>query len=194
MNSLNRGNIVKILFGGYGWSSDEGDYDTQPEIVGKEAVIEYSYGQKYENGNNIGDYAIMFLDNGCFQAWFRESQLEFISEGGEHVINECKQKYENLVKKITDLKWIKENYNADDISSGSILKLFNEIDYNSSFNRNGEFFDLFKDWNKLSPIFTFVFNNDIKAAISYTSTIFKSEYKNKYEQNVIKFYSKVQQL
>lgn len=76
------------------------------------------------------------------------------------------------------------------LSGSSILKLFHEIGYISFFERNGEYFYLFNDWEYLCSVFVAVFNKDYDSMIKALN-VFKEEYRDKYMANAIEFYNKV---
>jgi hypothetical protein len=184
--SLKRGNLIRFKTSFWGGSLGESQ-----ENVGKLGVIEYSYGEKYGNGTCSGGYSVIDYETGSSSSWWNENQLEFIEEGGEHLIKECERKSDEGIKMATDLTWIKDNFDSGNISSASILKLFDEIGYSSTFNRNGEFFVLFDDWNALSPIFTNIFNDKLDDALEYVNKIFRPGYRKEYENNIKKFYEKI---
>lgn len=182
-----RGNIVK--FTSSFWRGSLGE---SQENVGKLGVIEYSYGERYGNGECYGGYCVMDYETGGSSSWWNDNQLEFVSEGGEDVINECKKRADDRNKKQTDINWIRDNWNTKDgLSAATILALFHKIGYTSSFERNGEYFCLYDDWNALSGVFDAILNKNIKKAIEQCDLIFKSEYKNKFKEKCIEFYNEL---
>lgn len=185
---FNRGNIVKFTDTFWG-----GDLDEPKDDIGKLGVIEYSYGERYGNGENDGEYSVIDLETGGSSAWWSENKLEFVSEGGEDVITECRNKYEKLNEMMSDLNWIKTNWDSvkNGASGTTILTLLNEIGYESSFKRNGEFFVLESNWITFFPIFDNVFNDNLEEAIKNIKNIFKHEYVENYKNNVITFYNKI---
>lgn len=82
-----RGNLVKVLVGHQIWSNKEGTTDISPEDVGRSAIIEYSYAEKY-GGSDVDSYSIIWCDTGGSLAWKRTNELELINEGGEHLFEE----------------------------------------------------------------------------------------------------------
>ena len=179
-----RGNIVKFKCGYWG---DLNSYET-----GRLGVIKYSYGEKYGGGECDNKYHVLDKETGCGSAWWNEDYLEFVSEGGEDEVEKCKEIAKTIEERNKDLKYIKEeilNGNLN-LSATSILKLFHEIGYTSSFERNGEYFCLVDDWNSLFPIFVAVFNKDYDFMIKALE-VFKEEYRDKYMKNTIEFYNRV---
>lgn len=152
-----RGNLVEVLVGHKIWSSDKGAYDADPDQVGKKAIIQYSYAEKYGGGNTT-DYSIMFLDTGGTVAWKDESELKLLEKGGEHLFEQAKKNAKALEDRDKDLTYIKEvlsRLKKEDrgLSSTSILYLFDMLGYKSAFLTNGEFFTLYTDWAILGGIF-----------------------------------------
>jgi hypothetical protein len=75
-----RGNLVKILVGHQIFSNEDGKIktiDISPENVGREAIIEYSYAERY-GGNDFKSYSVVFLDTGGSMSWQPENQMEFV--------------------------------------------------------------------------------------------------------------------
>lgn len=182
--SFKRGNIVKIKEAFHPW--DDSD-------VGKLAVIEYSYGEKYGNGECYGGYFIIKQDDGSSSAWWDEHKLEFVSDGGEEEIKKCKLRYEEITNKEKDLEYIKnkilnKEYN---LSSISIIKLFEEIGFESSFLVNGEYLALFRDWVLFSELFINIFNKEYDKMINFINNRIKEEKREEFKEKVIKLYNKV---
>lgn len=152
-----RGNLVKVIAGHQIWTSEEGFKDISSDDIGKTALIEYSYSEKY-GGSNINDYSIMFTDTGSTLAWRNANQLEFIDKGGEHLFAECLAKREAISKANTDLKQIVENWEVqkETLSAETILFLFGKIGFSSSFLTNGEFYVLTLDWLNAFSLFNLI--------------------------------------
>lgn len=165
------------------------------KVKDREAVLEYSYGQKYGNGDTYGGWKILFLDNGTSLAWVYEDQMDFISTGGVELIDVAKKTRIEIEKRNTDLKYIKQiicnKKQQNSISSDSILKLFNEIKFNTSFLRNGEYFCLWNDWYKLEPIFSCLFNEDRVQMNNIIRRTFNEKYLEEYLNNFNNLYEKV---
>lgn len=87
-----RGNKVKVLRGHMIWSNKQGMLDMSPGRVGKEAIIIGSYKDQFGGKGNTGTYTIMFCDTGSEVSWYDNNELEFIEEGGEHLITELLNK------------------------------------------------------------------------------------------------------
>lgn len=86
-----RGNLVRILVGHEVWSNKKGVTDILPNDVGRKAIVEYSYAEKF-GGNNVNDYSLMWQDNGSSFSWKSTNELELIDEGGEYLFDEVKAK------------------------------------------------------------------------------------------------------
>jgi hypothetical protein len=95
-----RGNLVKVLVGHQVWSSKEGVIDIAPQNVGRKAIIDYSYAEKYGNGkpSKNNKYAIVWADTGSSEAWKDDDELELIEDGGEYLFAEAKANGEALSK------------------------------------------------------------------------------------------------
>lgn len=179
-----KGNIVRFKCGYWGNKND-------PE-TGRLGVIEYSYGERYGNGEVYGGYSVMDKETGGSSAWWNEDYLEFVSEGSENEIKKCKEIAKTIEERNEDIDYIKEEILKGNLylSSVSILKLFHEIGYMSTFERNGEFYALYSDWQSLFPIFVALFNKDFETMIKALD-VFKSEYRQKYKEKTINFYHKI---
>ncbi len=77
-----RGNLVEVLVGNLIWTKERGEFDMSPDYVGRKAIIEYSYAEKF-GGDDVDRYSIIWQDTGDSLAWKRTNELKFISEGGE---------------------------------------------------------------------------------------------------------------
>ena len=181
-----RGNIVKFKCGFWG--------DINSPKTGKLGVIEYSYGEKYGNGKIGGGYSVLDRETGSSSSWWDEDKLEFVSEGSEGEIKKCKEIANIIKERNENLDYIKseilkENLN---LASSSILKLFHEIGYISAFERNGEYYALYADWETLSPIFVALFNKQYDIMVECMN-VFNEEYRDKYKEMVIDFYNRINQ-
>ena len=181
---FNRGNVVRFKCGFWG---DIDSYETD-----RLGVIEYSYGERYGNGECYGGYSVLDKETGGSSSWWDEDKLEFVSEGGEDEIKKCKEVAKSIKEKKEDLDYIKEEILNGNLmlSATSILKLFNEIGYTSSFERNGEYFCLFGDWENLCPIFVSIFNKDYNSMI-IAMNVFKEEYREAYKTRAIELYNTI---
>lgn len=190
-----RGNLVKVLVGHQIWSREKGEtktIDISPDDVGKTALIEYSYNDKY-GGGNVNDYSIMWTDTGSTVAWKSTNELELIDEGGEHLFAECLAKREAISKSNTDINQIVENWMAKEgkLSSETILFLFDKIGYKSSFLRNGEFYALFADWGDLYPLFDMIMTAKIEQDVT---GILKEECPADFRNKIVEFFNEVQSI
>lgn len=181
---LRKGNIVRFKCGFWG---EPDSYETD-----RLGVIEYSYGERYGNSDVYGGYCVLDKETGSGSSWWDEDYLEFVSEGGEDEIKKCKEIAQTIKERNEDLDYIKEEMlNGNLMLSGSsILKLFHEIGYTSSFERNGEYFCLFSDWGSLCLVFVAIFNKDYDSMIKALN-VFKEEHRDKYVANAIEFYNRV---
>lgn len=149
-----RGNLVRVLVGHQIFSTTEGVVDILPNEVGRTAIIEHSYNDKF-GGGNVDDYSIVFTDTGNTLAWKSTNELELIDEGGEHLFALAEANRERNSKVNADLKQIKETWVEKQgiLSSETILFLFDKIGHKSAFLRNGEFYALYADWSQLYVLF-----------------------------------------
>lgn len=83
-----------------------------------------------------------------------------IEEGGEYLFEEAKANRKRISEQNTDINYIAEHLDEGKLSSESILMLFDLLGFKTSFHRNGEFFVLFNDWEKLHPVFVHIKNAD----------------------------------
>ena len=124
---------------------------------GVNAIVVYSYAEQY-GGENISSYSVMFLDDGNLSSWYHESQLTLVEEGGEHLFEIAQENRKKVSEKNKDISYILSQLDEGNFGSESILFLFDMLGYQSSFNRNGEFFILYRDWAELHPIFCHIKN------------------------------------
>lgn len=187
-----RGNLVKVLVGHQIWINKEGVKDISPDDVGRTALIEYSYNDKY-GGGNINDYSIMWTDTGSTVAWKSTNELELIDEGGEHLFAECLAKREAISKANTDIKHIVKTWEEKEgkLSSETILFLFDKIGYKSSFLRNGEFYALFADWGDLYLLFDVIMTAKIEQDVT---GILKEETPVDFRNKIVEFFNEVQSI
>lgn len=187
-----RGNLVKVLVGHEVWSNKGGISDVRPEDVEREAIIEYSYNDKY-GGGNINDYSIIWRDTGSSMAWKGANELELIDEGGDHLLAEAKATRERLLKANTDLAQIKSAWNEKQgkQNSDTILFLFNKIGFESSFLSNGEFYALFADWSEALPLFDLIFNAKTEEEIL---SKLNPKFLDKYKDKIVSLFKEIQSL
>ena len=163
-----RGNLVHIAKDlGECMSHFENDFD---------AIILGSYSDLY-GGNDTNSYSIMVKETGNSISWYYESQMTLIDEGGEHLIVEAKKKRDEVSAKNKDLKYILSILEKGNLSSESILILFDLLGFKSSFLRNGEFYCLYSDWSILYPVFYHIFISD---SLDQAKSIFKPESADKF--------------
>jgi hypothetical protein len=185
-----RGNLVKVLLGQKIWTNTEGFKYISSDYVGKTALIEYSYSDKY-GGGNTNSYSIMFTDTGSTLAWKNYNELEFIDEGGEHLFTECLAKREAISKANTDLKQIVENWDVEKetLSAETILFLFEKIGFKSSFLTNGEFYVLTLDWLKAYPLFNLIMTTKNKQDVI---DILNEELPKDFINKILEFFNEIQ--
>lgn len=166
-------------------------------VYGKNTEVKYK-GQlaitdKVLQGQFGYEYSIIFLEDGNSLAWVDHEDLEFVSDGGEHLLDIAKKNKEEYYKKQIDLKVIKQNFldgKGDKISTYSILHLFDKIGFHSSFIENGEFYILFSDWNKFEPIFELAFRKN-KVEMEHVIECFFGYAGYNYLEAFDKFYDEV---
>ena len=84
------GNIVRKNSSYWGGTLGE----SQDE-VGELCVVQYSYGERYGNGECYGGYSIINMETGGSSAWWDENKLDFISDGSTDLIQQLKEKANN---------------------------------------------------------------------------------------------------
>lgn len=180
-----KGNIVRFKCGFWG--------DTNAPETGKLGVIEYSYGEKYGNGEVNGGYSVLDKETGAPSSWWDEDKLEFVSDGGYEEIKKCHEIAKQIKSRNENLDYIKNEIVSGNtsLSGSSILKLFHEIGYKSAFERNGEFFILAEDWIALNQIFVALFNNEYDRMIECINSSFKEEYREKYIEKATEFFRRI---
>lgn len=150
-----RGNLVEVLTGHQIWSSKDGVQDISPEDVGRKAIIEYSYAEKF-GGSNVDDYSIIWQDTGYSLAWKRTNELKLIDEGGEYLFDEANQNRERISKQNTDINYILSVLDEGSLSNESVLLLFDLLGHRTSFITNGEYYVLYSDWMVFHPLFVHI--------------------------------------
>ena len=178
------GNIVKMIDTYWHGSLNESRKD-----IGKLFVIEYSYGEKYGNGECYGGYSILSMENGSSSSWWDDSQLEFVEEGNIDLIDELKRKYEEITNQQKDIKWIKEHFSKN-LPTDSILTLFHKIGYNSAFEQNGEFYCLTMDWLSFYPAFLLLFGKEFDLMIKLLDGGNRKD-RDKYLRNFTALYNEI---
>tara|TARA_R110002020_G_scaffold472646_1_gene701003 strand:- start:176 stop:739 length:564 start_codon:yes stop_codon:yes gene_type:complete len=157
----------------------------------KDAIIVGSYSDLW-GGSGNNKYAIMFED-GNTSSWYEESQLTLLGKGGEHLLEEAQNRGNKISKNNTDFNFIVNEIDEGNVSSETILFLFEKFGFNTSFNRNGEFYVLFRDWNYLQPIFKYIKNaeslEDAKSCLTeegsnkFNVELIYNEFKNALAKN-----------
>lgn len=157
-----RGTRVKMLVGHRIYRIKDGvstTIDIAPEEVGKFALIQYSCGERYNNGD-LNSYSVIFEEDGHSSAWKSLEFMEYVDEGGEHLIMEAAAKRKGLVKRNRSFKYIASHIEDWALGSDSITFLFKKIGYESAFERNGEYYSLYQEWLKWSWIFIWIKNSE----------------------------------
>ncbi len=150
----------------------------------REVVLEEGAGRKW---------SIRYMDNGSSMAWFTPTEESFIRHEDESIFQELDKKYEEMKSKHQDLSYIKSVILTEkgEFSSHSVLVLFEEIDFPTSFLRNGEYFALWYEFDIFLPAFKAVFNKDLYGAYDHLEKIITEEYIEKYKNSFKKLYNKV---
>lgn len=161
-----------------------GDLNESRDELGRLYVISEVHGS-----NN---YEIRDLINGGTSAWWHDSQLEYVGRADKDIFDKLDAIQGELHKRNTSLAYIKTNY--PHIATGSWLKLFDEIKYNCSFNRNGEYFVLACDIQTLKPVFDAIFDQDLRGALENVDKVFKESFRETYRNNVRQFFNKIYEI
>jgi len=160
------------------WYGNNGE---SREDIGKLYVISEVHNGKYE---------IRKLSSGSTSAWWHDNQLEYVREAESDIFEQLDNIQDNLRKKHRTMEFIQENF-PDHMPATSWLYLFERIGYDSSFNRNGEYFILHNDIMQLYPVFDCIFKKDLDKALENVDKVFKPSYADKYKNNVIRFYNEL---
>jgi len=190
-----RGNLVRKLVGHKIWTPEEGEIDISSQNVGRKAIIEYSYAEKYRNGQpeEVNSYRILWQDTGHSEAWSSDFELEFLEEGGEHLLVEAKKKREQIKKSDTDLNQIIETWveKEGNLAGDTVEFLFDKIGYKSASEANGEYYILQQEWVNFYSFFNLIMTS------SNVEDILNYGIKNRVPvsiSKVIEFYIEVQSL
>ena len=177
------GDVCEISFGWICWSSDKGWYDSKPEDIGKKVVIKLVDKNKYE---------VMFFEDGNTVAWYEDYQLKFLYHD-DNAIDECKKINDEILKRERDIDYIRKKVleNEFNLSSASILKLFEKVNFNSVFLRNGEYYALYNDWYYLCRLFKMLFMKKRESMNENIKEMFKEQYVEKYIDSFNNFYDEV---
>ena len=136
-----------------------------------------------------GEYSVCLLDGSNSMAWFDDDEFELVDEGGEYLFEEYEKNKAELDKQYTNINWIKENFS--NISSTSMLYLFELIGVDSVFKHNGEYYTLFLEWSLLKNIFEGIFNNDKDAMIKAVNKGIKEKYVTKYMNKCLDLFNQI---
>lgn len=152
---------------------------------GKEIIIKEVSG--------MAAYSVIGMDGTGGGAWFHDSDLEFVRHGSRTDLDEANQKKDEIGTLQANLSWIRENWESlkSGISANSILALFHEVGYSSSFEKNGEYFVLQDDWVGLFPIFDAVMRGDLPDVVYKIREIFKPDYVSGYIKSFTTLHSKI---
>ena len=163
-----------------------------------ECVLDYTwmmvYGGKPNNTN--GDWNVLFLDDGSSLAWVDPDTMTFVRHGTITDLENTKQTKIKTKERNSDLKYIKDCLLSQEkeLSSISVLKLFEEICFDTSFNRNGEYYVLQQDFCHFHPIFKAIFDQDKAKMFEEIKIKFLPEYVEEYSETCLKLYEKVSKL
>jgi len=152
-----------------------------------DAIIFGSYADQFGGGaQQSKSYTLVFIEDGGQSSWYDENQLTLLDEGGEHLFDEANKKREEIEKRNITLEYISENIEGE-ISSQSILFLFEMLGHDCAFNRNGEFYCIFSDWLQLQPVFLHIFKSE---STNEAKTIFTEQGLKMYDiEPVYKFFN-----
>ena len=108
VQQFKKGDIVKRNVGHIIWEIQNGEtkwIDIEPESVGKEFVIEYSYFEKYGGGeDDKNKYSLISLEDGGLSAW--HSDLTFVREGGSVIWEQISETVKNRRERNTNMGYI----------------------------------------------------------------------------------------
>lgn len=109
-------------------------------------------------GAEIPQYGL-FLENRCESWWYYETQLTFIRRAPD-LLESWKDQRDARIKNEGDLRWIRANWNdliKNRFSPTTILRLFELMEFRSSFHRNGEYYCLYAEFAEWLPVLHMLF-------------------------------------
>jgi hypothetical protein len=134
-----RGNLVYIKDGACQFNFKQGCH----------AIILGSYDDFY-GGGDMFQYSVMFPDTGSPCSWYEDNQLELIEEGGEHFIEQAKEK---RIK--SEARNILKSMDLNHLDSGSIVTLLRFLGFDYSISNN-----YFRLWKEILPVFREIEESD----------------------------------
>lgn len=159
-----------------------GDLKESREDIGKLFVIDEVNGH-----SGCRCYSIRNLDTGGGSSWWSDDHFEYVGKADPDIFNRLDKIRNELKERNRDINYIKENFSIK-LPTTSWLYLFDKIGYDTSFNRNGEYWILANDIMTLYPVFDCLFKQDIQGAFKKIEEVFKTGYIEKYKVRVQKFY------
>jgi hypothetical protein len=150
-----RGNLVHIKEGSCQSHFEQGCDAIIHEVskTSSDYIIDGEYVKRYR-----WDYEVMFPDDGNTSAWYEESTMTLIDEGGEHLIEQAGENGVKLRERNTDINYIVSQFRKGQLNLEGCEVLLKLIGFTSSFDRNGEFGSLYLDWRRLQPAFIHIIN------------------------------------
>lgn len=118
---------------------------------GCNAIVIGSYADQFGGGGANHQQYTIFIEGGGETSWYYEHQLNFIRHAPE-LLEAWKEQAEARSRDYADLAWIREHWleQRERLSATSILRIFKWLGVRSSFERNGEYYCLFMDWQRVA--------------------------------------------
>lgn len=158
---------------------------------GKEVILWKTYAQQYGGDDNTS-WTVRYLDTGSSMSWVVPKEEDFIRHEDESIFDKLDRLRDEITERNSDLSYIKDVIlNDRPISSTSVLKLFSMVGFDSSFNRNGEYFILWGNFYSLRPCFKALFLGKYDEMNNAIERVFKYNYMDKYRESFKAFYEKV---
>jgi hypothetical protein len=118
------------------------------------AIVIASYNEQFGGGAGDGEHTYtVFVEGKGETAWYYESQLTLI-EHNPALLQTWLEHAEARKRDHTNLKWIIDHWDqALKISNANIiLTVMEAMEFDSAFNRNGEYYVLWNDWDNMLPV------------------------------------------
>lgn len=119
------------------------------------AIVIASYHDKYGGSCTDHQYTL-FLEGRGESSWYYEEQLTLLSPCSADtlaLLSAWRDQEEAAVRQHQDLRWIGAHWNelVQATSSTTILKILDELNIDTAFHRNGEYYCLLETWYNLLP-------------------------------------------
>lgn len=122
---------------------------------GKRAIVLGSYRDQYggREERNAHQYTL-FIEGEGQSSWYDEEQLTLLEANAVSLLDSWEEQREARVRDESSLPWIVTHWPSlrDSCPTNSLLALFRAIGHESAFLRNGEYYCLQVDYERLFPM------------------------------------------